>query len=206
MLGSVSHGSEGRPTPLDKLHVLEISDRMAGSYCGKLLVDAGAHVRKIEPPQGDPLRTYSASCAPVPEGAPAAPLYCYLNAGKQSLTLAPDSQRYRAELAAADVLIVTAGRSQAGGWASIRCNCWLTRRRPSSSRSPTSAGPVRSLSVPLASSPCRRGRARLAFAVIRLDRPSRSAETWASTWAARSPHSVRWPYVAGSNVAVRGAP
>lgn len=115
MLGSVSHGSEGRPTPLDKLHVLEISDRMAGSYCGKLLVDAGAHVRKIEPPQGDPLRTYSASCAPVPEGAPAAPLYCYLNAGKQSLTLAPDSQRYRAELAAADVLIVTAGRSQAGG-------------------------------------------------------------------------------------------
>ncbi len=115
MLGSVSHGPEGRPTPLDKLHVLEISDRMAGSYCGKLLVDAGAHVRKIEPPQGDPLRTYSASCAPVPEGAPAAPLYCYLNAGKQSLTLAPDSQRYRAELAAADVLIVTAGRSQAGG-------------------------------------------------------------------------------------------
>ncbi|EUA87392.1 coA-transferase III family protein [Mycobacterium ulcerans str. Harvey] len=42
-------------------------------------------------------------------------MYCYLNAGKQSLTLAPDSQRYRAELAAADVLIVTAGRSQAGG-------------------------------------------------------------------------------------------
>lgn len=47
MLGSVSHGPEGRPTPLDKLHVLEISDRMAGSYCGKLLVDAGAMCAKL---------------------------------------------------------------------------------------------------------------------------------------------------------------
>ncbi|WP_158017629.1 CaiB/BaiF CoA-transferase family protein [Mycobacterium basiliense] len=113
MLGSVSHGSDRRPTPIEQLRVVEISDRIAGSYCAKLLVDAGAQVRKIEPPQGDPLRRYSASCSPPPEGAPAAPLYCYLNAGKQSLTLTPDSERYRAELAAADVLIVTGGRSQA---------------------------------------------------------------------------------------------
>ncbi|AGZ49849.1 CoA transferase [Mycobacterium kansasii] len=113
MLGSVSQGLGRRPTPLDELRVVEISDRIAGSYCSKLLVDAGARVRKIEPPQGDPLRRYSPSCSPVPDGLPASPLYCYLNAGKQSLTLAPDSERYRAELAAADVVIVTCGRSQA---------------------------------------------------------------------------------------------
>ncbi|HET7075477.1 MAG TPA: CoA transferase, partial [Mycobacterium sp.] len=101
-----------RPTPLHDLRVIEISDRIAGSYCGKLLVDAGAQVRKVEPPQGDWLRRYTAGCSPVPEGA-GSPLFSYLNAGKRSLTSAPGTERYRAELAAADVVVVTAGRSQA---------------------------------------------------------------------------------------------
>jgi crotonobetainyl-CoA:carnitine CoA-transferase CaiB-like acyl-CoA transferase len=99
-----------RPTPLHDLRVVEISDRIAGSYCGKLLLDAGAEVHKVEPPQGDPLRRYTATCSPV---TGAAPFYSYLNAGKRSMTFAPDSARYRAELAAADVVIVTAGRSGA---------------------------------------------------------------------------------------------
>nr|WP_242670029.1 CoA transferase [Mycobacterium decipiens] len=112
MNSRVTHGSGRRPTPLDELRVVEISDRIAGSYCGKLLVDAGAQVRKIEPSQGDPLRRYTATCSPVPDDA-SSPLFSYLNAGKQSLTCAPDSTRYRAELAAADVVVVTAGRSRA---------------------------------------------------------------------------------------------
>src|SRR5271154_6641981 len=99
-----------RPTPLHDLRVVEISDRIAGSYCGKLLLDAGAEVHKIEPPQGDPLRRYTATCSPL---AGPSPFYSYLNAGKCSMTFAPDSERYRAELAAADVVIVTAGRSGA---------------------------------------------------------------------------------------------
>ncbi|WP_297730181.1 CoA transferase [Mycobacterium sp.] len=106
---------DSRPTPLDELRVVEISDRIAGSYCGKLLVDVGAQVRKIEPPQGDWLRRYSASCSPVPEGENS-PFFSYLNAGKRSLTVAEgadDLARYRAELAAADVMVVTAGRSRA---------------------------------------------------------------------------------------------
>nr|WP_142245648.1 CoA transferase [Mycobacterium sp. IS-836] len=111
----VSRGSDARPTPLHDLRVVEISDRIAGSYCGKLLVDAGAQVRKIEPPQGDSLRRYSATCSAVPEGS-SSPLFSYLNAGKRSMTIAGDAEdlaRYRAELAAADVVIVTAGRSRA---------------------------------------------------------------------------------------------
>jgi crotonobetainyl-CoA:carnitine CoA-transferase CaiB-like acyl-CoA transferase len=105
----VSEGSSSRPTPLHDLRVVEISDRIAGSYCGKLLTDAGAQVRKIEPPQGDWLRRYSATGSPVTDG----PFYSYLNAGKQSLTIAGDSERLGAELAAADVVVLTAGRAQA---------------------------------------------------------------------------------------------
>lgn len=111
----MSRGSDTRPTPLRDLRVVEISDRLAGSYCGKLLVDAGAQVRKFEPPQGDSLRRYSATCSPVPEGC-TSPLFSYLNAGKRSMTIAEDAEdlaRYRADLAAADVVIVTAGRSRA---------------------------------------------------------------------------------------------
>ncbi|OBH05478.1 acyl-CoA transferase [Mycobacterium sp. E2699] len=101
-----------RPTPLDALRVVEISDRIAGSYCGKLLVDAGAQVRKVEPQQGDWLRRYSATCSPVPDGD-TSPFFDYLNAGKRSLTVAANSERYRAILAAADVVVITAGRSRA---------------------------------------------------------------------------------------------
>ncbi|MGO9227091.1 CoA transferase, partial [Mycobacterium sp.] len=108
----VSERSISRPTPLHDLRVVEISDRIAGSYCGKLLVDAGAQVRKLEPPQGDWLRRYSATCSSVPDGSDS-PVYSYLNAGKRSMTLAPDSERYRAELAAADVVVLTADRSRA---------------------------------------------------------------------------------------------
>lgn len=92
------------------VRVVEISSRVAGSYCGKLLVDAGAEVRKIEPPQGDPLRRFTASCSPASTDSP---LFGYLNAGKRSLTCAPDSERYRAELAGADIVVVTANRSRA---------------------------------------------------------------------------------------------
>ena len=108
----MSEGSDSRPTPLHELRVVEISDRIAGSYCGKLLVDAGAQVRKFEPPQGDSLRRYSATCSPVPDGS-TSPFFSYLNAGKRSMTIAEDSERYRADLAAADVVVVTAGRSRA---------------------------------------------------------------------------------------------
>jgi crotonobetainyl-CoA:carnitine CoA-transferase CaiB-like acyl-CoA transferase len=49
---------------------------------------------------------------PAPEGPPA-PFFSYLNAGKRSLTITEDPERYRAQLAAADVVILTAGPSGA---------------------------------------------------------------------------------------------
>jgi len=109
---------DSRPTPLQDLRVVEISDRIAGSYCGKLLVDAGAQVCRFEPPQGDWLRRYSATCSPVPDGS-CSPLYSYLNAGKRSMTFDPDAadgkgtERMSAMVAAADVVVITGGRVRA---------------------------------------------------------------------------------------------
>ncbi|WP_343575259.1 CoA transferase [Mycobacterium sp.] len=110
---TLSDGQGSRPTPLEDVRVVEISDRIAGSYCGKLLIDAGAEVRKIEPPQGDWLRRFSASGSAIPAGADS-PLFSYLNAGKRSLTW-PGAD-LDAELAGADIIVVTAGPSQAAAW------------------------------------------------------------------------------------------
>ncbi|MDT5277933.1 MAG: hypothetical protein QOG95_4865, partial [Mycobacterium sp.] len=106
----MSDGHDSRPTPLADVRVVEISDRIAGSYCGKLLVDAGADVRKIEPPQGDWLRRFSASGSAVPASTDS-PLFGYLNAGKRSVT--SSAVDLRGELAGADIIVVTATRSQA---------------------------------------------------------------------------------------------
>jgi crotonobetainyl-CoA:carnitine CoA-transferase CaiB-like acyl-CoA transferase len=100
------------PTPLVDLRVVEISDRIAGAYCGKLFVDAGAEVVKVEPVTGDPLRRFTATGAVPPEGADA-PLFSYLNSGKRSVTAASGSLGNL--LARADVVIVAATRAEAIG-------------------------------------------------------------------------------------------
>jgi crotonobetainyl-CoA:carnitine CoA-transferase CaiB-like acyl-CoA transferase len=43
--------------PLQGYRVLEIGSTVAGPFCGRLLADFGAHVIKIEPAGGDPLRS-----------------------------------------------------------------------------------------------------------------------------------------------------
>ena len=91
-------------TPLRDVRVVEISDRIAGSYCGKLLVDAGADVVKVEPPAGDPLRRYTVSRRAVDTG----PLFCYLNAGKRSVTRLCDDL-----LLSSDIVVLTGTRSAA---------------------------------------------------------------------------------------------
>ncbi len=94
-------------TPLHDLRVVEISDRIAGAYCGKLLADAGADVVKVEPAAGDPLRRFTATGAVPPVGEDS-PLFAYLNAGKRSVTSLSDEL-----LTGADIVIVTATRSAA---------------------------------------------------------------------------------------------
>jgi crotonobetainyl-CoA:carnitine CoA-transferase CaiB-like acyl-CoA transferase len=92
--------SSGPDGALAGLRVVELSERVAGAYSGKLLVDAGADVIKVEPPGGDPLRRWTASGTPLDGDGP---LYHYLAAGKRSAA---------AELpelvAIADIIVLTA--------------------------------------------------------------------------------------------------
>ncbi|WP_264073129.1 CoA transferase, partial [Mycolicibacter minnesotensis] len=92
---------DAAPTPLHDLRVLEISDRIAGAYCGKLLTDVGADVVKVEPAAGDPFRRFTTTGAAPADGADA-PLFTYLNAGKRSVTSLSDEL-----LTGADIVIVT---------------------------------------------------------------------------------------------------
>ncbi|SEH79217.1 Crotonobetainyl-CoA:carnitine CoA-transferase CaiB [Mycolicibacterium rutilum] len=89
------------PTPLRDVRVVEISDRIAGAYCGKLLTDAGADVVTVEPPEGSALRRVTVTGAPLDEAADS-PLFSYLNAGKRSRTELSGNL-----LAGADIVVLT---------------------------------------------------------------------------------------------------
>jgi crotonobetainyl-CoA:carnitine CoA-transferase CaiB-like acyl-CoA transferase len=87
------------------LRVVDLSTGIAGGYCTKLLVDAGADVVQIEPPEGDPLRRTTA-CASIGLGrGEDSAVFQYLRRGQQSVV--PDDRTAAvAELAAgADVII-----------------------------------------------------------------------------------------------------
>lgn len=94
--------------PLDGFTVVDLSSGIAGAYCTKLLVDAGAQVVKLEDPAGDPLRKWSASCAQGADGADR-PLFQYLSASKGSVVLDPaattDIARARDIIGNADAVV-----------------------------------------------------------------------------------------------------
>jgi crotonobetainyl-CoA:carnitine CoA-transferase CaiB-like acyl-CoA transferase len=77
--------------------VLELSNGIAVSYCGKMFADAGADVVKVESPHGDSLRIWSA-------GGPAGALFGYLAAGKKSVTHREEAE-ITALLAGADIVL-----------------------------------------------------------------------------------------------------
>ena len=72
--------------PLQGIRVLELGSRTITPYIGKLFTDAGADVLKVESPEGDPFRTWSASHATIPDGEDSA-WWRFLNAGKRIATI-----------------------------------------------------------------------------------------------------------------------
>ncbi len=98
--------------PLSGYVVADVSTGVAGGYCTKVLADGGATVVKIEPPEGDPLRRWSASgaaIAPDDDGA----LFQFLACSKRSVVADPDDADDRAFaqelIRAADAVVWTRG-------------------------------------------------------------------------------------------------
>ena len=69
------------PGALDGIRVLDFTGVIAGPYCTRLMADLGAEVVKIEPPNGDLLRSV------VPRRKGKSPFFAQLNAGKNSIAI-----------------------------------------------------------------------------------------------------------------------
>ncbi len=74
------------PAPLSGFQVVDLSTWIGGAYCTKLLADGGAEVLKVESPEGDPLRRWSASGATPAAGEDGA-LCNFLGASKRSVVV-----------------------------------------------------------------------------------------------------------------------
>ncbi|MBB3602976.1 crotonobetainyl-CoA:carnitine CoA-transferase CaiB-like acyl-CoA transferase [Mycolicibacterium sp. BK556] len=97
-------------SPLTGFVVVDLSTGIAGGYCTKLLSDGGAEVIKVETPEGDPLRRWSASGAPIGPGEDGA-LFSFLAGGKRSVVADPaeDLAMVNDLLACADAVVWSPG-------------------------------------------------------------------------------------------------
>jgi crotonobetainyl-CoA:carnitine CoA-transferase CaiB-like acyl-CoA transferase len=98
--------------PLSGYTVVDLSTGIAGAYCTKLLADGGAQIIKVEPPEGDPLRSWSASGATIAPGDDGA-LFGFLASSKHSVVADParddDVELVNRLLASADAAVWSAG-------------------------------------------------------------------------------------------------
>jgi alpha-methylacyl-CoA racemase len=89
---------------LQGFRVLDLSQYLPGPYATRLLADLGAEVVKVEPPGGDPMRTFL-----FQDHDAISPLYKQVNAGKTVIHLdlksAADSALFTQLITAADVLL-----------------------------------------------------------------------------------------------------
>jgi crotonobetainyl-CoA:carnitine CoA-transferase CaiB-like acyl-CoA transferase len=93
--------------------VVDLSTGIAGAYATKMLADGGATVVKVEAPEGDPLRRWSASGAAIAEGEDGA-LFRFLAASKHGVVVDPDGgdadlDPLRALLERADAVVWSPG-------------------------------------------------------------------------------------------------
>ena len=92
-----------RRLPLEGITVVAVEQAVAAPFCTSRLADAGAHVIKIERPEGDFARGYDA----VAMGQSS--YFVWLNRGKESLVLdlasTEGQERFAALVAEADVLV-----------------------------------------------------------------------------------------------------
>ena len=97
------------PHALEGIRVVDLTERVAGPYCAKLMALQGAEVVKVEPPgAGDAMRAMGPFVGGDPNPEKSVP-FLYLNTGKKSVTLdvvQHSARRLLLELAKhADVLV-----------------------------------------------------------------------------------------------------
>lgn len=96
-------GGASDAAPLAGVRVLEASSYLSGPYAAQVLVDLGASVIKVEPPDGDPYRRVG------PQFGGQGVMYRATNQGKDSLRIdlktTDGLEEFHGALAAADVLI-----------------------------------------------------------------------------------------------------
>jgi formyl-CoA transferase len=89
--------------PLQNITVFDLTQSLAGPYATLMLADAGANVLKIEPPDGDPARTWE----PTYDGQSL--YYAAANRGKSVINLdlknEDTQQRFLEALTRADILV-----------------------------------------------------------------------------------------------------
>src|SRR5262249_61793844 len=92
--------------------VVDFSTEIAGPYCTKLFADAGADVVKVETPDGDPLRRWSATDAPL--GDEDGALFRYLHHSKRAIVGAPDDRHVTTLVAAGRAAVPASVPPRAG--------------------------------------------------------------------------------------------
>jgi crotonobetainyl-CoA:carnitine CoA-transferase CaiB-like acyl-CoA transferase len=91
---------------LADVRVIDFSTEISGPYATKLFNDAGADVIKVEPPEGDPSRRWSATGADL-DGQDAA-LFRFLHHGKRSVVGRPGDPAVEELIATADLVVDSA--------------------------------------------------------------------------------------------------
>lgn len=88
---------------LNEIRVIDFSSEIAGPYVTKLFADAGADVIKIETPEGDSMRRWSASGAELGDADGA--FFQFLNTSKRSVIGRPEDPEILALCAGADLVV-----------------------------------------------------------------------------------------------------
>lgn len=92
------------PRPLHQIRVVDCSTGIAGAYCTKLLADAGADVIKVEPPSGDPWRSWSVGGA-TPDPVEGGALFRFLHHGVRSVIGSSGDGAVEQLIASADLVV-----------------------------------------------------------------------------------------------------
>ena len=93
---------------LEGIKVVELGSNISAPYCARIMADLGAEVIKVEPPSGDPARTWG----PFKGGQKStgdSGFFLYLNAGKKGVVIDLDKsegqEQFRTLVGGADILV-----------------------------------------------------------------------------------------------------